>query len=250
MTWGEWLDSDYDSSPFVLSDDNICFSNYYGGLVYTFDGNIVLKDDLIDDGAIYRLIIPDKVDPTPDPDIGGDGEGDNSNKIFFCIGAAKYFAENGMTWGEWLDSDYDSGPFVLSDDNISFGTPNGSLVHTFDGNIVLKDDLIDDGGIYRLIIPDNSDPTPDPDIGGDGEGDSSNLITFTVGSYEFNAENGMTWGEWLDSDYDSGDLTSNGDYIILGTVEYIVFTSSGQFVKIFDVIVDGESYHVIKFSYS
>ena len=60
----------------------------------------------------------------------------------------------------------------------------------------------------------------------------------------------MTWGEWLESNYYSGDLTSNGDYIILGTVEYIVFTSSGQFVKIFDVIVDGESYHVIKFSYS
>ena len=33
--------------------------------------------------------------------------------------------------------------------------------------------------------------------------DSVNLITFTVNGTEYQAEEGMTWGEWVDSEYNS-----------------------------------------------
>ena len=37
------------------------------------------------------------------------------------------------------------------------------------------------------------------------------LISFTVAGYEYQAEEGMTWGEWLDSEYNTG----YGSYVIV-----------------------------------
>ena len=241
MTWIEWLsDSRYNISGFVTDGDYVFASDRFE--LYLSDDHemaISVREKVIHDG-VYQFLM----DPYFAPDVI------NPYLFTFTIGNHTFYAVNGMSWVQWIDSGYNPGPYELLDDNICFGTPDGGLLYTSGGNIVLKDDLIGDGDTYRFIIPDNSDPTPDPDIGGDGEGDSSNLITFTVVGYEFNAENGMTWGEWFESNYYSGNLTSSGDFIILGTVEYMVFTSSGKIVKIFDVIVDGESYRVIKFSYS
>ena len=186
------------------------------------------------------------VDSIENPDIGGDGEGDNSNKIFFYIGATKYFAENGMTWSEWIDSDYDSGPYVLSDDNISSGGRHGGLVYTSDGNIVLKDDLIVDGAIHRLIIPDKVDPTPDPDTGGDGEDDNPVLITFTVGRTNLLAESGMTWSQWLvDPKYNTDDFVKNGEYISIGAENFCLCMKDGTRVKLSDTILEGGVYYFL-----
>ena len=201
---------------------------------------VKLSDTILEGGVYYFSTLP------PDPDIGGDGEGDNSNKIFFYIGATKYFAENGMTWSEWIDSDYDSGPYVLSDDNISSGGRHGGLVYTSDGNIVLKDDLIVDGAIHRLIIPDKVDPTPDPDIGGDGEDDSPDLIIFIVGQTDLLAESGMTWSQWLvDPKYNTDDFVKNGEYISIGAENFCLCMKDGTRVKLSDTILAGGLYYFL-----
>lgn len=44
-------------------------------------------------------------------------------------------------------------------------------------------------------------PPTDPEQPGDGE--EANLITFTIDGTEYKAEEGMTWGEWIDSEYNT-----------------------------------------------
>ena len=249
-----------DNYVFVKTGDN---ANWFMASAYCTDTTVTLANTNI--GTTEKLYVPGGVEITftlvineddtltlsytaatsdPDTDIGGDGEGDNFNKIFFYIGSIKYFAENGMTWGEWIDSDYDSDRYVLFDNNISFGTPNGSLVYTFDGNIVLKDDLIDDGAIYRLIIPDNSDPTPDPDPD-TGEDDNPNIITFTIGDDTLQAESGMTWSQWLIDHKDNIGFDQNGEYITITTGAHILYLcmEDGTRVKPSDEILEGGVYY-------
>jgi len=83
--------------------------------------------------------------------------------------------------------------------------------------------------------------------------DAPSLISFTITpvnsgnpSYTLQAEEGMTWGEWLDSSYN----TTNGD-IYIEDFDYppLVFHSSGyrvcassSSVHTTDVIIDGFSY--------
>ena len=38
----------------------------------------------------------------------------------------------------------------------------------------------------------------------DAGGGGVTLITFTIGGTEYQAEDGMTWGEWCDSEYNTG----------------------------------------------
>lgn len=39
------------------------------------------------------------------------------------------------------------------------------------------------------------------------------LITFTIGNVQYQAEEGMTWGDWVNSDYNTGYWCA-GDYTI------------------------------------
>ena len=63
-------------------------------------------------------------------------------------------------------------------------------------------------------------------------GGGSNLIIFTINGTQYQAEEGMTWGEWIDSEYNVNgkfyieldNAISNGVYRI-GTEEYYVFSS-------------------------
>ena len=44
---------------------------------------------------------------------------------------------------------------------------------------------------------------------------STNLITFTIDGVEYQAEEGMTWGEWVESKYNTIQYTiCPGDYIV------------------------------------
>jgi hypothetical protein len=63
-------------------------------------------------------------------------------------------------------------------------------------------------------------------------GGGGSLITFTIGGAEYQAEEGMTWGEWVDSEYNVNrkvfinlDNTIGSGFYFVGTEEYYVFTS-------------------------
>lgn len=63
--------------------------------------------------------------------------------------------------------------------------------------------------------PDPEQPT-DPD---DGDGEEANLITFTIGGKEYQAEEGMTWGEFITSDF-------NTDQLVFGTTAEVYIKRS------------------------
>ena len=79
------------------------------------------------------------------------------------------------------------------------------------------------------------------------------IITFTVKNidpkndftHQADAEEGMTWGEWLDSEY-----RADGYYKDEGFVEYrgynksYVWNSAGERVMVTDIIVENEQYTI------
>ena len=69
------------------------------------------------------------------------------------------------------------------------------------------------------------------------------VITFKVirlmNLFEYQAEEGMTWAEFITSDYNDGSFAANGDYIkwtYSGQTIYSLQTSDGSYVKSTDVI--------------
>lgn len=68
------------------------------------------------------------------------------------------------------------------------------------------------------------------------EGEEDNLITFTIDGIEYQAEEGMTWGEWVNSSYNTGGCyigplddsvltTGPIGVVYIGTEDYYVFAS-------------------------
>ena len=56
--------------------------------------------------------------------------------------------------------------------------------------------------------------------------------------------NGMTWEEWLDSDYAPANAYSNyaGANIVISVSGYDVQTSEGTYVTLSDTIISGHAY--------
>lgn len=138
-----------------------------------------------------------------------------------------YFtAEVGMTWEDWINSDYvtpndwgvTNGNFEIRNYLVYF---NGKQIQYFNGNTMEYEnfyaaDVISDfesgaAGIYFEVTGGSSGG----DSGGDtGGGSDTNPNQFTVLSSNndiftwdvtdtFNCDPGMTWGEWIESDYNT-----------------------------------------------
>lgn len=65
--------------------------------------------------------------------------------------------------------------------------------------------------------------------------DAPKLITFTIADISYQAEEGMTWEEWFDSEYNTSGRTSlTGNTVILN--------SAGMLPKLTDAIEEGHAY--------
>ena len=64
-----------------------------------------------------------------------------------------------------------------------------------------------------------------------------NLITFTIGGVQYQAEEGMTWGEWVDSPFNTDGYTIF--YNNITTIDLIYIVAD---VLASDIIVEGETY--------
>lgn len=75
-----------------------------------------------------------------------------------------------------------------------------------------------------------------------------NLITFTINSTSYQAEEGMTWGDWVNSSYNTGGFVLNTRYentiATDNTFGWLVNTSSGQNVYATTAIVAGHQYRI------
>jgi hypothetical protein len=83
-----------------------------------------------------------------------------------------------MTWNEWFASNY----------NTKYNT--NAVVRDADGNIVDPTSAIESEKQYLI----------------------RNLITFYVDGEEFVAEDGMTWLEWIDTEYNTKNFNDLLDY--------------------------------------
>lgn len=104
-------------------------------------------------------------------------------------------------------------------------TPNDSFLVTFyNGQDITNQDLIQ-------WFVDNGATFTKPE-----------LITFTIDGTQYNAEEGMTWGEWCNSSYNTyGYVIDYNGYIAAGVGhDYVAF--SGSLVKSTDVIINNKNY--------
>ena len=71
-------------------------------------------------------------------------------------------------------------------------------------------------------------------------GTAVEMIGFTIGATECQAEKGMTWGEWVESDYNivNAGSVKDGDKDVMT----LIIAASGDKVYLTDLIVEGESY--------
>ena len=102
-------------------------------------------------------------------------------------------------------------------------------------------------------ISNNDDITTNPSITDSvvTEPESVNIIEFTISifdnSYTLNAEEGMTWGEWVDSEYNTVGITNgNSDGENVGSIYYevsFVFFDYYPLCSV-DVISSGAHYEV------
>lgn len=81
------------------------------------------------------------------------------------------------------------------------------------------------------------------------------LITFTIGDTSYQAEDGMTWGEWLLSSYNNGEYTADGDYVrktILGETynkySWVAISELNDTVRTEDRIESKTAYIITKSS--
>lgn len=76
------------------------------------------------------------------------------------------------------------------------------------------------------------------------------IITFTIDGVSYQALSGMTWGEWVESEYNTGGYSNheNLDTIQLNN-NYIVYDSENSSVSKSEQIIDGYSYIQGKWGY-
>jgi hypothetical protein len=83
-------------------------------------------------------------------------------------------------------------------------------------------------------------------VGYDFEDVSGELITFTVGGAEYQAEEGMTWGEWVETNYNTSGYYCNSysNSINMGPANIASVSGDGLILPVSgdDLIINDASY--------
>ena len=83
--------------------------------------------------------------------VVNDGETGGPNLITFTIDGTEYQAEDGMTWEEWVNSEYDDGNYLVYNAYAIARFQGTSLVYVFDNTqTVFKSDLVKSNYSYNL----------------------------------------------------------------------------------------------------
>lgn len=130
MTWAEWIDSGYNSLGFENVYDGVWYATN-NAYVCNSDGTQVNSSDKIVEGATYNVVYNETL----------------TGIVQFKIGEMTYFADKDMTWGEWIDSAYNT--LGLTDNTYYIGGANMTNL-TYSGNIVLPSETIQKSGAYSL----------------------------------------------------------------------------------------------------
>ena len=176
-TWGDWCEGRTDfvaGSLKVTTADGTKHIEKFSGAVVTASDPIL--------SASYKLI----ADSTEDSDI--------PSTIIFTIDGTSYTAEEGMTWGDWVESDYNT--LGLKDSSTAITTQDESIwIEEVTPTVPNVDasTYIEANAAYKLV------------------GEEPATITFTVDGITYYAEENMSWYDWCNSDYNTAGFTSDSD---------------------------------------
>lgn len=119
--------------------DNVDAFN--GTIIQDGTGFIYVQDNLVDTykTATNWSVYADQIKPISE----------YKTLITFTINNQSYQAEEGMTWGEWVVSEYNTdGYYARESDNRVFSSDN-RLVWTLKGTVILANLVIESGGAYK-----------------------------------------------------------------------------------------------------
>lgn len=162
-TWSAWLTSDYNTDGLTSDGINVVDSN---SCLIKYNGTNVVPSAEIVAKSNYVTI------------------------IHFTIGITRYYSEKGMTWREWIASEYNTPEFRLLDDTYVVDLLDCKL--QLDMTEVTANNSVLFRGTYLIVI------------------------TFSIDSVTYKADKDSTWIAWIYSNYntDSYALSDDENYIV------------------------------------
>lgn len=137
------IDSAYYSNNKIYVEGIAGFITYSDGMMSFPDGNVVwdLYVILVNDPNAYAI-----------SNGANNGSSSEPSLINFTIAGTSYQAEEGMTWGEWVDSEYNTGGFYISS-NVVQCTVSGMtyVIHTDNISIKNTDKISANRSYYRSV---------------------------------------------------------------------------------------------------
>ena len=151
-----WYTMEY--SPFGYGDDSFNVGSASANNTYTKNFSYSRKYTADVDSSYEEYVAGGTADKYPD---GGWSDGaycklilsaPSVNLISFTIDVTSYQAEDGMTWEQFSNSEYNSGNEVVAwvgTDHVTHGTSSrGALIGLSGGGLVTPNDIIIDNGVY------------------------------------------------------------------------------------------------------
>lgn len=151
--------------------------------------------------------------------------------ISFTIDGIAYEATIGSTWSDWIISDYNTADFKI----------NGAAIVSADGSVQIS------GVIASDLIEENYDYATSA-IGAFGD-----PITFSVMRDTYTALDGMTWADWVSSEYNSSDdygnyraisINMENNVVRYGDMGEIIVNEDWEAVTPHDLIIANMQYEV------
>lgn len=149
------------------------------------------------------------------------------------------FTSNGVSYIAM--SDRSSQTSTIHDMTLRYFKNSTIYVYAFNGSGTWEDEA------YRTIII-NEEPTDEEFITwlkANATKQEPTIITFTIGGTTYQAEEGMTWGDWLTSQYNTGGFEADGSLVVSSNDYYVwlgTITGSWEQVEITDIIKGNKSY--------
>ena len=133
---------------------------------------------------------------------------DTPTLITFTINGTTYQAESGMTWSEWVESDYNTANVYIIDRSVLIG--NDSLLF-LNASAVYSENTIQANADYSVI------------------GGSTALISFTIDGVTYKATSDMTWNEWVESDYNTANVYIIDRSVLIGNDSLLFLNASAVY---------------------
>lgn len=207
MTWEEWVDSEYNT-------DGWYYKEYSDGYLVTSElyqhkyGVGVSLYDILETGLQYT-------------------SGLMWEYSSFTLGGAIYYGRNDYTWDDWVNSEDNTDGYYIVGAGAAYYLTNEELEKDNNGFDIGSRDTYVQEGDYELV---QIEEVPKGDF------------TFTIDGGGYGATDGMTWGEWCESEFNTSEgliVISNGSPYYEG---FYMSNQNGEQQYEADEIVAGGAY--------